>query len=81
VAPTEVIDVKPQACSWGQAECPDTRPYDTHQVIERPEIQMTVSLSSWGPSCPPARWRARRGCAGQLAGSTAMVSLAGPDAP
>jgi hypothetical protein len=39
-----VINVKPQACSCGQAECPDTRPSDSHQIIERPEIQMPVSL-------------------------------------
>jgi hypothetical protein len=43
VAPTEVINVKPQACSCGQTECPNTRPYHTHEVIERPESQMTVS--------------------------------------
>lgn len=40
----EVIDVKPQACSCGQTERPDTRPYHTHEVIELPEIQMTVNL-------------------------------------
>jgi hypothetical protein len=42
MVPTEVIDVTPQSCSCGQAEGPDPRPSDTHQVIDRPEIRMTV---------------------------------------
>jgi hypothetical protein len=52
MAPTEVIELKPQACSCGQAEVPDTTPYDTHQVIERPEIQMTVSPLFLGTLLP-----------------------------
>jgi len=39
----EVIKVTAQACSCGKAECPDPRSYYTHQVIERPKIQMPVS--------------------------------------
>jgi hypothetical protein len=52
MAPTEVINVKPQACSCGQAECPDTKPYHTHEVIERPEIPMTVSPPFLGTLLP-----------------------------
>src|SRR6266511_1460636 len=47
-----VTKVKPQACACGQAECPDIRPYSTHQVIERPEIQMTVSPLFLGTLLP-----------------------------
>jgi transposase len=42
LAPTEVIEVKPSACAWGQTACLDPRPYSTHQVLELPEIQMRV---------------------------------------
>jgi transposase len=42
LAPTEVIEVKASACICGQTEGLDTSPYYTHQVIELPEIQMTV---------------------------------------
>jgi transposase len=42
LAPTEVIEVKPPACACGQTKFPETSPYYTHQVIELPEIQMTV---------------------------------------
>jgi transposase len=42
LAPTEVLDVKPEACGCGQREFPETQPYYTHQVIELPEIQMVV---------------------------------------
>src|SRR5918999_6098440 len=41
--PTEVIAVTPDACACGQQEFPTTTPYYTHQVIELPEIQMTVT--------------------------------------
>jgi transposase len=40
--PTEVIEVQPPACSCGQTMFPQARPYYTHQVIELPDIQMTV---------------------------------------
>ena len=43
LAPTEVIEVKPEACACGQQEFPATTPYYTHQVIELPEIQMAVT--------------------------------------
>jgi hypothetical protein len=52
MAPTGVIDVKLQTCSCGQAECPNTRPYDTHQVVERPQIPMTVSPLCLGTFLP-----------------------------
>lgn len=42
LAPTAVIEVKPSACACGQTECVDTSPDSTHQVIERPAIQMRV---------------------------------------
>jgi transposase len=42
LAPTEVIEVKPESCPCGQTEFPATTPYYTHQVIELPEIQMVV---------------------------------------
>ena len=42
LAPTEDIDVKPEACACGQREFPGTQPCNTHQVIELPEIQMAV---------------------------------------
>jgi transposase len=38
LVPTEVIEVKPEACACGQTEFPATTPYYTHQVIELPEI-------------------------------------------
>jgi transposase len=41
--PTEVIAVTPDACACGQQEVPTTTPYYTHQVIELPEIPMTVT--------------------------------------
>jgi transposase len=40
--PTEVIEVQPPACSCGQTMFPQAHPYHTHQVIELPDIQMTV---------------------------------------
>jgi transposase len=42
LAPTEIIEVKPDPCACGQREFPATTPYYTHQVIELPEIQMQV---------------------------------------
>ena len=41
--PTAVIALKPERCLCGQTEFPDTTPYYTHQVIELPEIQMSVT--------------------------------------
>jgi transposase len=41
--PTEVIAVKPEACPCRQREFPETTPCYTHQIIELPEIQMTVT--------------------------------------
>ena len=40
--PTEVIEVQPPACGCGQTTFPEARPYYTHQVIELPDIQMSV---------------------------------------
>jgi transposase len=43
LAPTEVIEVMPEACACGQRAFPETQPYHTHQVIELPEIRMAVT--------------------------------------
>ena len=43
LVPTEVLEVKPEACPCGQREFPQTLPYYTHQVIELPEIVMRVT--------------------------------------
>ena len=43
LAPTEVIEVTPEACGCGQRAFPETQPYYTHQVIELPEIHMAVT--------------------------------------
>ncbi|MGH8063939.1 MAG: DUF6444 domain-containing protein [Candidatus Entotheonellia bacterium] len=43
LAPTEVIEVTPDVCVCGQQEFPATMPYHIHQVIELPEIQMSVT--------------------------------------
>jgi transposase len=40
--PTAVIEVQPPACGCGQTMCPEACPSSTHQVIERPDIQMRV---------------------------------------
>jgi transposase len=53
--PTEVIEVQPPACGCGQTAFPDAHPYDTHQVIEWPDLQMTV---------PQVVWYAARGSRG-----------------
>jgi transposase len=46
-ASTEVIAVQPPACGCGQTGLPEARPYDTHQVIELPNIQMHVQHVVW----------------------------------
>ena len=43
LAPTEVIAVTPDVCGCGQQEFPEAKAYDTHQVIELPDIQMAVT--------------------------------------
>jgi transposase len=53
LAPTEVLDVKPEACGCGQREFPETQPYYTHQVIELPEIQMVVKHFVLHKACCP----------------------------
>jgi transposase len=45
--PTEVIEVQPPACGCGQTAFPDAHPYDTHQVIELPDIQRIVRHFVW----------------------------------
>jgi transposase len=42
LAPTEVIQVKPDPCACGQREFHLMTPYYTHQQIELPEIRMAV---------------------------------------
>ena len=41
--PTEVENVKPEACICGNTQYDATSPYYTHQVIELPEIQMEIT--------------------------------------
>ncbi|MBD0328143.1 MAG: IS66 family transposase [Pyrinomonadaceae bacterium] len=43
LAPTEIIELKPEPCACGQREFSATTPYYTHQVVELPEIQMAVT--------------------------------------
>lgn len=43
LVPTEVRQLKPQTCACGQQEFPATMPYHIHQVIELPEIRMSVT--------------------------------------
>jgi transposase len=40
--PTEVIDIKPEACACGQQAFPKTTPYYIHQVIELPEMAVQI---------------------------------------
>jgi transposase len=53
LAPTEVIKVQPEACPCGQTQFPDTTPYYTHQVIELPEVQMSVKHMVLHEACCP----------------------------
>jgi len=41
--PTETILVKPESCSCGNTNFPETEPYRTHQEIELPKIKMDVT--------------------------------------
>ncbi len=41
--PTEVKNLKPEACICGNTKFDTTAPYYTHQVIELPEIQMEIT--------------------------------------
>jgi transposase len=41
--PTEVIDIKPEACACSQQALPETTPDDLHQVIELPERAMQIT--------------------------------------
>jgi transposase len=47
--------VTPDVCVCGQQEFPEARAYDTHQVIELPELQMAVMHvvlhETWCPRC------------------------------
>jgi transposase len=53
LAPTEVLEVTPNACACGQQEFPTTTPYYTHQVIELPEIEMHVTHVVLHEACCP----------------------------
>ena len=59
MAPTEVIEVTPDACACGQQEFPATTPYYTHQVIELPEIQMAVTHVVLHEAHCPRMWPPR----------------------
>lgn len=51
--PTEIKDLTPEACSCGNNQYDNTKPYYTHQVIELPEIQMEVThLILYKCECP-----------------------------
>ena len=41
--PSETVPVKPERCSCGNTDFPDTEPFYTHQKMELPEIQMEVT--------------------------------------
>ncbi len=41
--PTETLPFKPEKCSCGNSDFPETEPYHTHQEIELPQIQMQVT--------------------------------------
>jgi transposase len=51
--PTAVIEVRPAPGPWGQTACPDTSPYDTHQVSELPERTMSVRPVVLQEACWP----------------------------
>jgi transposase len=53
LAPTEVLEVTPNACACGQQEFSATTPYYTHQVVELPEIQMQVTHVVLHEACCP----------------------------
>jgi transposase len=77
--PTQVIEVKPLACGCGQTKCLDTSPYDTHQVIELPEIRMIRRhVVSYKASCPQCGNVTKaqvplEAAAGQRLGLTALI--------
>lgn len=51
--PTDLHMIMPPACSCGHPQWTDTPPYSTHQVIERPAIQMDVTHLVWQQArCP-----------------------------
>ena len=39
---SQIEPLKPECCSCGNTDFPETQPYYTHQYIELPEIQMQV---------------------------------------
>lgn len=41
--PTDTVPIKPEKCSCGNTDFPETHPYHTHQEIELPEIRMQVT--------------------------------------
>jgi len=43
LTPTEEKVIKPESCSCGNSHFPETEPYYTHQEIELPKIEMTVT--------------------------------------
>src|SRR5262249_29378699 len=43
LAPTRVVEVRPEPCVGGNTTFAGTRPYYTHQVIELPPIAMEVT--------------------------------------
>jgi transposase len=58
LAPTSVVEVRPELCECGNTAFAGTRPYYTHQVIELPPIAMEVTHwvlhQGWCQAC--GRW-------------------------
>jgi transposase len=58
LAPTRVVEVRPEPCVCGNIAFAGTSPYYTHQVIELPPITMEVTHwvlhQGWCPDC--GRW-------------------------
>jgi hypothetical protein len=75
----EIIELKRQACSRGQIECPDPGSYNTHQVIELSEIPMPVSPLFLGTLLPFSRMEGSSWMPGRLGSATPMVSMADHD--
>src|SRR5215471_6067037 len=55
LAPTSIVEVRPELCACGHTACALTRPSYTHQVIELPPIAMEVTHwvlhQGWCPAC------------------------------
>jgi len=84
LAPTRVVEVRPEPCVCGNTAFSGTSPYYTHQVIELPPIAMEVThwvlQQGWCQAC--GRWSQAHAPAEQASGygprfSALMGELAG----